>query len=586
MNLQNHHYYFLALRKAYRNFDNHSEIQVSMNKLMDIFFCTQKNAKIIVKKLVDEGFMEFRPGKGRGNLSTILFLESLQSSLLKQVESLIDHQELTLALELVKEFGSGTAVEDYVHSWIRDYFGYQRIQSSEDELEVLRFPIFRPITTFDPTRVFFDLDAHLASQVFSTLVQYNHETEAFAPALAHHWESNDSKTRWSFYLRKKIQFHNGKELTAEVVKASLERVKNSPHRWLVQDVSEIEVESKHTVSIELNRPNHLFLQYVAAVPMSIVHPSDFDGEIKCPAGTGPFEFEKAEADSCTLTAFENYYGFMPHLDRIEIIRLTEDMQENRMEESKIFLNTDETNALPSKEWKNRSSIFSGTNVLLLNASKKGPLANEEFRQTIQRMINREEFLKIGHSRTGPAYGFNVTDRSKAASAMAKAIVPLDEKITLTLITYKRHEADANILKKMLEDFGVQLVVKIMDWDQILSKEVLLEADFVMFEGTPNEGLVSIFELLLFEDGFIYPLMTDDWKEKVAAYVNRIKEEAEQQRRIEMYGELENALVESGVLIFLVHKQLDISYDYALEGVKITPRMWVDFGELWYKSSSI
>ncbi|WP_433747544.1 ABC transporter substrate-binding protein [Falsibacillus pallidus] len=582
MNLQNHHYYFLVLRKSYSQYENHCDIQVSMNELMNIFFCTQKNAKIIVKKLVDEVFLEFRPGKGRGNLSTILFLESLESSLLKQIEVLIANQELTKALELVKEFGAGTTAEEYVQSWIRNYFGYQKIHSSEEELEVLRFPIFRPITTYDPTRVFFDLDAHLVSQVFSTLVQYSRETEEFSPSLAHHWESNESKTRWTFYLRKKVQFHNGKELNAKLVKASLERVKNSPHSWLVQDIGEIVVDSKYALLIQLNRPNHLFLHYTAAVPMSIVYPPDFEEGIECPAGTGPYKFEKADADACTLTAFENYYGFRPHLDCIEIIKLSEEMQEKRMEESKIFLNTDETNAIPAKDWENRASIFSGTNVLILNASKKGPLANEEFRQTIQGMIDREEFLKIGHSRMGAAFGFHVTDRSKAVNTSAIKDAPLNEKITLSLITYKRHEADANILKKMLEDYGVHLIVNILDWDKILSKEVLLEADMVLFEGTPNEGLVSIFELLLFEDGFIYPLLTDVWKEKVDDYVNRIKAEGEHPRRIEMYGELENALVKSGVMIFLVHKQLDISYDYALEGVKITPRMWVDFGELWYK----
>jgi len=157
---------------------------------------------------------------------------------------------------------------------------------------------------------------------------------------------------------------------------------------------------------------------------------------------------------------------------------------------------------------------------------------------------------------------------------------------LTLLTYNRHAHDAYFIQQQLIEKGLNVIVMIVEWDKIQNHQMLDEADMVLFEGTPNGNFISLFELFLFERGFIYPFLTIQMKETMNERITKIKKEIHPSKRIKKYRELEKFLVEEGVLGFLVHKQVEVSYDITLEGVSFNSRMWIDFKDLWYKQTKI
>ncbi|MFC9066364.1 ABC transporter substrate-binding protein [Streptomyces harbinensis] len=60
-------------------------------------------------------------------------------------------------------------------------------------------------------------------QVFETLIDHKPGTSELEGGLAETWESNDTGTEWTFNLRDGVTFHDGSDLTGEVVCANFDR---------------------------------------------------------------------------------------------------------------------------------------------------------------------------------------------------------------------------------------------------------------------------------------------------------------------------------------------------------------------------
>jgi len=76
--------------------------------------------------------------------------------------------------------------------------------------------------TLDPALVQDVTSASYVVEIFSGLVTLDQELDV-TPDLASRWEVSADGTRYTFYLRESVQFHNGKPVTAADVKFSLER---------------------------------------------------------------------------------------------------------------------------------------------------------------------------------------------------------------------------------------------------------------------------------------------------------------------------------------------------------------------------
>lgn len=139
--------------------------------------------------------------------------------------------------------------------------------------------------------------------VFEKLVALNGSNEVI-PELASSWErSEDSKT-YTYYLRQGVLFHNGEEMTADDVVASMNRwIDNANNAYSLVGGAHFEKVDDYTVSITMESGT-LYLnemiaglgQQAAIMPASVLSALGEGELVKDYIGTGPYAFAEWQAD--------------------------------------------------------------------------------------------------------------------------------------------------------------------------------------------------------------------------------------------------------------------------------------------------
>ena len=130
------------------------------------------------------------------------------------------------------------------------------------------------------------------------------------PDLVESYE-NTSDTEWIFHLKQGVLFHNGEEMKAEDVKASLELCQNSLEVSQYAVPGTIEVVDDYTVKITTDGPQSGLISNLAhhgnfILPADLIESGhDFNEE---PIGTGPYKLVAwNRGESVEFEAFEDYF---------------------------------------------------------------------------------------------------------------------------------------------------------------------------------------------------------------------------------------------------------------------------------------
>jgi peptide/nickel transport system substrate-binding protein len=161
---------------------------------------------------------------------------------------------------------------------------------------------------------------------------YNGMTEAdydlnVIPALAHHWETSKDGLTWTWHIRQDVTFHNGRPMTAEDIKANVERVLDPKIGALVRGELEIidkmELLDKYTLRMILNDKYYPLPAMLTNRWVPIIDPQALDSVKQHPIGTGPFKFVSWKRLHTTVMArHETYWekdadgNALPYLDEI------------------------------------------------------------------------------------------------------------------------------------------------------------------------------------------------------------------------------------------------------------------------------
>lgn len=188
----------------------------------------------------------------------------------------------------------------------------------------LRVAISSDIDTFDPHKTPLTVSGMVTHPVFNALVKYDANLNII-PDLAD-WEVIDQLT-WRFNLQEGVLFHNGREMTADDVKFSLERGQKEElliSKW-VANLESIEVIDPLTIEIKLIEPRGYWLNDMLNI--QIIPEEEVDNLASHPIGTGAFRFvEWIPNDRIVLERNDDYWdGDKPYLDGI-ILRIIPDVQ--------------------------------------------------------------------------------------------------------------------------------------------------------------------------------------------------------------------------------------------------------------------
>jgi len=214
--------------------------------------------------------------------------------------------------------------------------GYSKRESAVAKREgIFRYAMPTNPTTLDPSKVEDGDTIDFLQQVYEGLVAWD-ETNTVVPKLAEKWEIKDGGTTIVFTLRKDVKFHNGKTMTSEDVKWSLERACNpgvqSPVAGAYMgdivglkdvvdgkatEIKGIETPDANTVILKIDKPRPYFLGKFTYLCSAIMPKGDVpaDREITKAEemiGTGPFKVESFEPQKLVkLAAFADYHGGAP-----------------------------------------------------------------------------------------------------------------------------------------------------------------------------------------------------------------------------------------------------------------------------------
>lgn len=153
-------------------------------------------------------------------------------------------------------------------------------------------------------------------------------TNALGPDSAESWEATPDAKEWRFKLFAGQTFHNGKELTADDVVASLNFHRGedtqSGAKGLLLDVDDIQAEDSLTVVIKMSIGT-ADLPYLLADYHLAIMPAGADGQPDWTSGigAGPFKLESFEPGiQATLSRFEGYHR-TAYFDSVKIIGIND-----------------------------------------------------------------------------------------------------------------------------------------------------------------------------------------------------------------------------------------------------------------------
>ncbi len=181
-------------------------------------------------------------------------------------------------------------------------------------------------TTMDPGRSTQVLTVNYFFNLYDTLTRWDTGLK-LVPGLATSWKSvND--TTWEFALRPGVKFHDGAPLTAEDVKATIER-NTIPGRTIVHSgfatIEAVEVVNPGTIRVITKKPDPLVPVRMAQMGAQIL-PARFTTEAgakdlaKKPIGSGAYRFvEWVKDERLVMEANRDWWGWegkAPSFDRV------------------------------------------------------------------------------------------------------------------------------------------------------------------------------------------------------------------------------------------------------------------------------
>ncbi len=357
-----------------------------------------------------------------------------------------------------------------------------------------------------------DLTASPASAI-AAVVHYNIQeclvkvdrTGTLVPWLAERWYTTDN-LNYTFFLKKDVRFHNGREFTASDVKFVLERALNPetkhPHRKHYEDIASIHVRDPYTVTISLKQPNASFLLNLARQG-SVVYPQEAVETMKShPVGTGPFVFaEWVRGDRIVLTKNPSYHvKGLPSLDRVTFRFIPDPnaalaaLKAGDVDVLAFGLGPEH---VPELRKDPRFTVIQGdtTNdvILALNNSRK-PFDDVRVRRAITHAINKDEVIRGAMFGFGHPLGSNIDplnpyyldlakavpyDPEKAKKLLAEAGYPNGLEATLKVPPqYYYTVRSGEVIASQLAKVGIKVKLEQIEWGQWLAR-VYRSADYDM-----------------------------------------------------------------------------------------------------------
>lgn len=364
--------------------------------------------------------------------------------------------------------------------------------------------------SLDPMASTADLVTTIMQHVYEPLYTFDANSKII-PMLAESLPkvSADGK-RYSITLRKGVQLHNGRELNAEDVLASLKRwMEMSPRGNSVsKEVADLSVNGSHGIEITLKGPYAPLLSLMAMPSgmAAIMAKESIAKPLKEFVGTGPYKFKERRPDQYVLlTRFDQYaarteapsgYGGKKTAIADELRFLPVPNANTRVEGSLAgqyhFADLLPTEALGRLEKSGGKTVpiltpSFGFPYLVFN-TKDGVMASQVVRKAVQTSFGQGEMLAAGFGDTRfftvepnhfpkgtPFYsaaGAALYNERDANKAKGQAVTAGYKGETLRILTSRQFDFHYNmalIMAEQLKRAGFKVELNVVDWATLIQR---------------------------------------------------------------------------------------------------------------------
>jgi oligopeptide transport system substrate-binding protein len=478
----------------------------------------------------------------------------------------------------------------------------------------------------------------VASQIFDGLVQFDAHLQPI-PAIAELWEASRDGRIWTFFLRRGVKFHHGREVTAHDFVYSFTRLLQlgSPGpvanfftrirgatdfmQGKAPGVEGLKAVDRYTLQIVLEEPYApslavLGLTNAAVVPQEEVERLG-DRFGRFPVGTGPFKFSRWEPNlEIVLEANEDYYEGRPYLSAVvfKIVlgerleeRFTEFLKGN-LEETRIPSGKTEEaglNPIYRKYQRIRKPTLSFLYIGFNTQFK--PFDDRRVRQAFNYAVNVEEIVnKITKMGSIPArgalppgmpgydpklqgYTYNLAE---ARRLLSEAGYPDGTGFPIVQL-WSVHKAESTraelaAYQRYLADLGVKI-------------EIHYAPDWPSYKAMLEQGKLPMFRLIWVADipdpdNTLYALLQSTSPTNYRFYRNPVvdqlleeaRKEADDIQRLALYREVERIAIADAPWIPQHHSVLDYLFQPYVQGVEVSllGKRSMPLKKVWFKKDLI
>lgn len=476
---------------------------------------------------------------------------------------------------------------------------------NKESIELKTYISEAPLT-YDPAMAFEQQSAQILYNTNTGLLLIG-STGELTPGVAKSWYVEEDNTTWIFNLRKGAKFHNGREITSEDIKYSYERLLSpalkSPNSWFLdqiegaddfnkgrtREVSGIKILDKYRVSIKLSRPYSGFLLNLGQCVCSIL--SKEDGQKGKLTGCGPFIMEKFDKDGCVLTAFNEYFGGSPYIDKIVV-------SYNGTESVKSFLNKEcDFITFEDKEKMEELSNakISGINLTSVMGtyyagfnlhSNSIFVKNPSIKKAINYAVNKKKIINellggMGEEAKGPfppnmvsndyLEGFNYNTKTAKELIGKTPASRTNEKLKILMRDDNTtlFNRIAEYLINDLKEIGVECILERVSSGDYLKPESINKADLFLSRWISDTGDMDNFLQPMFNPSN-YTDFTGYNNIDVTEAMDKAKEIINPQKRMQMYKDIQNVIIGDTPWVYLYHPQVGYVAQKGILGLRVSP----------------
>lgn len=440
----------------------------------------------------------------------------------------------------------------------------------------------------------------VSTNIFEPLLLVDENWE-MQPRLAESWEVSEDYKSVTFHLRKGVKFHNGREMTAEDVQYSIERLHedDSPKKKYYANITGSEILDDYTIRFTTEEPDAVLLTSFA-YPWSVIVPKESADSLKTqPVGTGAYRFESwIPQQELILTRNEDYYGTPADIATIDyqIVPDTTSAMVGILGGTVDLVDVTGTRIDPIRNNPAVSLYQKGVNSVTVlgmnldNAYLKNPLVRQAFASAINKdeiitAINQGFGDKVGSYLPSSAKEYMDTndvipyDVEKAKALLKEAGYQEGFRIGLTLPkNYSLYLNMGQIIADQLEKIGVHCDIQVVEWADWM-QNVYTDKNYDMTV-MANSGRLSAYDFISrfhSQSGDYISFKTGEADE----ILNSLKTELNEEKRTELIQDFQRLVAEQVPVVPLETQQRLFAMSAKLQGFVMYPSETTEFKTLHF-----